>query len=95
MRGADKASGSLFSYVDLQECIPPRHLLRKLRQVVNDALAILDAEFEVFYTDFGRPVIPLKRLIRTSLLHILFPVNGRGAGSEDPAYNKEPSSTRC
>ena len=46
MRGMDETSGSLFSYVDLEERIPARHPLRKIRQVVNDALASLDAEFE-------------------------------------------------
>ena len=46
MRGVDETSGSLFSYVDLEERIPPRHPLRKTRQVVNDALASLDADFE-------------------------------------------------
>ena len=35
MRGTDETSGSLFSYVDLEERIPPRHPLRRIRQVVN------------------------------------------------------------
>jgi hypothetical protein len=34
----------------------------------------LDDEFEVLYTDFGRPSIPPERLIRASLLQILFSV---------------------
>jgi hypothetical protein len=63
MRGTDEASGSLFSFVDLEERIPTRHPLRKIRQVVNDALASLDAEFQVLYTDFGRPPIAPERLI--------------------------------
>ena len=46
MRGTDETSGSLFSYVDLEERIPARHPLRKIRQVVNEALASLDGEFE-------------------------------------------------
>ena len=74
MRGTDEASGSLFSYVDLEERIPARHPLRKIRQVVNDALASLDAEFEALYTDFGRPSIAPERLIRASLIQILFSV---------------------
>jgi len=74
MRGMDMTSGSLFSYVDLEERIPAQHPLRKIRQVVNDALASLDAAFEVLYTDFGRPSIPPERLIRASLLQILFSV---------------------
>jgi hypothetical protein len=39
MRGTDEATGSLFSYVDLEERIPARHPLRKVREIVNDALA--------------------------------------------------------
>ncbi|SMD03263.1 hypothetical protein SAMN06295998_12042 [Primorskyibacter flagellatus] len=39
MRGTDKASGSLFSYVDLEE----RHPLRLIRRIINDELASLDA----------------------------------------------------
>ena len=61
MRGTDEASGALFSYVDLEARIPARHPLRKIRQVVNDALASLDAEFEALYTDFGRPSIAPER----------------------------------
>ena len=87
MRGTDEASGSLFSYVDLEERIPPRHPLRKIRQVVNDALTSLDAEFEVLYTDFGRPSIPPERLIRASLLQILFSVRSERQLMEQMDYN--------
>lgn len=66
MRGTDKASGSLFNYVDLEARVPARHPLRKIWQVVNDALASLDAEFEALYTDFGRPSIAPERLIRAA-----------------------------
>lgn len=55
MRGTDETSGSLFSYVDFEDRIPARHLLRKNRQVVNDALANLDGVFVPLYADFGRP----------------------------------------
>ena len=87
MRGTDETSGSLFSYVDLEERIPPRHPLRKIRQVVNDALASLDADFEALYTDFGRPSIPPERLIRASLLQILFSVRSERQLMEQMAYN--------
>ncbi|AHD00047.1 transposase ISMca1 [Leisingera methylohalidivorans DSM 14336] len=63
MRGTDEASGSLFSYAGLEERIPARHPLRKIRQVVNDALASLDAGFEALYTDSGRPSIAPERPI--------------------------------
>ncbi len=47
MGGSDEMSGSLFSYVDLEERIPARLPLRKIRQVVNDALTSLDGDFDV------------------------------------------------
>ena len=74
MRGADETSGLLFSYVDLEARIPARHPSRKIRQVVNQGLASLDAEFKAVYTDFVRPSIPPERLIRASLIQILFAV---------------------
>ena len=74
MRGTDEAAGSLFSYVDLEERVPARHPLRLIRRIVNDALASLDAELDVLYTDFGRPSIAPERLIRASLLQMLFSI---------------------
>ncbi len=74
MCGTDETSGSLFSDVDLEDRIPPRHPLRKIRQVVNDALLSLDGEFAALCADFGRPSIAPERLIRASLLQILFSI---------------------
>ena len=87
MRGTDEASGSLFSYVDLEARIPARHPLRKIRQVVNEALASLDAELAAFYTDFGRPSIPPERLIRASLIQILFSVRSERKLMAQMEYN--------
>lgn len=87
MRGADETSGSLFSYVDLEGRIPARHPLRKIRQVVNEALASLDAEFEALYTDFGRPSIAPERLIRASLVQILFSIRSERQLMEQLQYN--------
>lgn len=87
MRGTDETSGSLFSYVDLKARVPARHPLRKIRQVVNDALASLDGEFAALYTDFGRPSIAPERLIRASLLQILFSVRSERQLMEQMQYN--------
>ncbi len=87
MRGTDEIGGSLFSYVDLEERIPPRHPLRRIRQVVNDALVSLDGEFAALYIDFGRPSIPPERLIRASLLQILFSVRSERQLMEQMDYN--------
>ena len=74
MRRTDEASGPLFSCVGLEARIPARHPLRKVRQVQNEALVSLDAEFEALCTDFGRPSIPPERLIRARLILVLFSV---------------------
>ena len=87
MRGADEAAGSLFSYVDLEERIPLRHPLRKVRQVVNDALTSLDGEFDRLYAAGGRPSIAPERLIRASLLRILYSVRSERQLMEQMDYN--------
>ena len=87
MRGTDEASGSLFSYVDLEERIPARHPLRKVRQIVNDALASLDAEFDRLYSAEGRPSIAPERLLRASLIQILFSVRSERQLMEQMQYN--------
>jgi transposase len=68
MRGSDERTGSLFSFVDLDERVPAKHPLRKVRQIVNDALATLDADFSKLYAAEGRPSIAPERLLRASLL---------------------------
>ena len=68
MRGSDRTSGSFFSYVDIEERIPARRPLRAIREIVNGALAALDAEFEALYEGTGRSSIAPERLLRASLL---------------------------
>jgi transposase len=74
MRGTDAATGSLFSYLNLEERVPARHPLRKVREIVNDALASRDAEFDRLYAREGRPSIAPERLLRASLIQMLFSV---------------------
>jgi len=87
MRGTDEASGALFSYVDLEERVPTNHPLRLIRRIVNDALAGLDAEFDALYTKEGRPSIAPERLVRASLLQILFGVRSERQLMEQMDYN--------
>jgi transposase len=88
MRGTDEATGPLFSYVDLEDCIPARRPLRKVRQIVNDALTSLDAEFDrLYYSAEGRPSIAPERLLRASLLQILLSVRSERQLMEQMQYN--------
>ena len=68
MRGQDGQTGSMFSYVDLEERIPVHHPLRKIRDFVNAALVALDAEFAKLYAADGRPSIAPERLLRAALI---------------------------
>ncbi|MBK1695645.1 transposase, partial [Rhodovibrio salinarum] len=71
MRGDDRRSGSLFSYVDLEQRVPSDHPLRVIRTVVDDALQELSPTFSEIYSKRGRPSIPPERLLRALLLQIL------------------------
>ena len=87
MRGTDRTTESLFSYIDLEERVPARHPLRLIRRIVNDALAGLDGDFDALYADFGRPSIAPERLIRASLLQILFSIRSERQLMEQMDYN--------
>ena len=87
MRGSDERTGSLFSFVDLEERVPHRHPLRKIRQIVNEALASLDGEFARLYSSEGRPSIAPERLLRASLLQAFFSVRSERQLMEQLDYN--------
>ncbi|MEI4486681.1 IS5 family transposase [Frigidibacter sp. MR17.14] len=87
MRGSDEATGSLFSYVDLEERVPARHPLRKIQAVVNDALRSLDSDFDRLYGGDGHPSIAPERLIRASLLQILYSIRSERQLMEQMDYN--------
>jgi transposase len=87
MRGSDKQTGSLFSYVNLEERVPTRHPLRKIKGVVDAALASLDADFAALYADEGRPSIAPERLLRASLVQILFSIRSETQLMEQLQYN--------
>lgn len=87
MRGSDERSGELFSYVDLEQRVPAKHPLRKIRQLVNDVLASLDAEFAALYSAFGRESIPPERLLRALLLQALFTIRSERQLMEQLDYN--------
>src|SRR4249919_1639892 len=87
MRGSDQTSGSLFSYVDLEERIPARHPLRTIREIANEVLASLDAAFETLYEGTGRQSIAPERLLRATLLQAFFSVRSERQLMEQIDYN--------
>jgi len=87
MRGQDGQTGSMFSYVDLEERVPLSHPLRKIREFVNAALAALDAAFAELYSADGRPSIAPERLLRAALIQILFSIRSERQLMEQMQYN--------
>jgi hypothetical protein len=82
MRGSDERPGSLFSVVDLEERVPKRHPLRKIREIANDALAALDGEVSKLYASEGRPSIAPEKLLRFVVAGILLcPLRAPAYGS--------------
>src|SRR3977135_2408954 len=87
MRGSDRTSGSLFSYVDLEARVPARHSLRTIRTLVNEVLTSLDAEFERLYEGTGRQSVAPERLLRASLLQAFYSVRSERQLMEQLDYN--------
>lgn len=74
MRGEDRTSGQLFSYVDLESRVPASHPLRTIRGLVNQSLAGLSEDFAQLYSAVGRPGIAPERLLRALLLQCFYSV---------------------
>lgn len=74
MRGRSWSARSLFSYVSLEERVPRRHPLRRVREIVDEVLASLSPRFEELYSKRGRPSVPPEHLLRALLLQVLYSV---------------------
>ena len=74
MRGSDKRSGELFSYVDLEKRVRQDHPLRAIRSLTETALEALSGDFAALYSGVGRPSIPPEKLLRAMLLQAFYSV---------------------
>jgi transposase len=87
MRGADEQSGSMFSYVSLEQRVPADHPLRAIRRITDRALAQLSPRFGTLYIHFGRPSIPPEQLLRALLLQVLYTIRSERQLMEQLDYN--------
>ena len=74
MRGADKQTGALFSYLNPDALVPRDHPLRAIRPLVNAALDELSPRFEALYSPGGRTSIAPEKLLRALLLQAFYGV---------------------
>ena len=75
MRGSDRRSGELFSYVNVEARVRSDHPLRVIRSIVNETLDALSGEFEALYVaGAGRPSIPPEMFLRAMLLQAFYTI---------------------
>jgi transposase len=87
MRGDDRQSAGMFSYIGPEERVPPDHPLRPIRDMVDTALRELSREFARLYPKTGRPSIPPEKLLRALLLQLLYSVRSERQLMEQLNYN--------
>jgi transposase len=87
MRGQQERTGSLFSYVSIEERIPASHPLRRIRKLVDQALDRLNPTFCALYASEGRPSVPPEQLLRASLLQAFYGIRSERLLLEQLDYN--------
>ena len=87
IRGDDKRQTAMFSYLTLEQRIPADHPARQIRELVDRALERMDGELEQLYSATGRPSIAPERLLRASLLMVLYSIRSERQLMEQLNYN--------
>lgn len=87
MRTPDVQQLGMFSYVSVDARVPTDHPIRRLRELVDGILAEMDGLFEQRYAKTGRPSIPPERLLRASLLQVVYSVRSERLLMEQLDYN--------
>ena len=87
MRGADRQTAAMFSYISPETLVPLDHPLQAIRPLVNAALERLSGRFEQMYAPRGRDSIAPEKLLRALLLQALFSVRSERQLMEQITYN--------
>lgn len=87
MRGELEDSEGMFSYITPAQRVPKDHPLRPIRTMVDAALKELSPTFQRLYSPIGRPSIPPERLIRASVLQMLYTIRSERQLMEQLDFN--------
>ena len=87
MRGSDRRTEGLFSYVSCESRVPVSHPLRSILPIADAALMALSEEFQQLYALNGRPSIPPEKLLRALLLQAFYSVRSERQLMEQLDYN--------
>ena len=87
MRGELEDSEGMFSYITPAQRVPKDHPLRPIRAMVDAALKEMSPTFQRLYSRIGRPSIPPERLIRASVLQMLYSIRSERQLMEQLNFN--------
>jgi transposase len=87
MRGDEKQQEAMFSYINLEQRVPPGHPLRAIRHMVDQALRDLSSHFDTLYGRGGRPSVPPEQLLRALLLQVLYGLRSERQLMEQVDFN--------
>jgi len=87
MRGEDRDTAAMFSYVSPERRVPKDHPLRAIREMVDAALKELSPRFDAMYSRTGRPSIPPEKLLRALLLQVFYTIRSERLLMEQLDYN--------
>lgn len=87
MRGSSDGQIAIFSYVSLEDRIPRNHPIRKVKQILDKALAEMDELFDSLYASKGRASIPPEQLLRALMLQVLYSIRSERQLVERLSYD--------
>jgi transposase len=87
MRGELDENAGMFSYITPAQRVPKDHPLRAIRDLVDVALKELSPVFQRLYSRIGRPSIPPEKLIRASVLQMLYTIRSERQLMEQLNFN--------
>lgn len=87
MRGKAASQKTLLLVGSVEERIPQRHPIRRIKALADEALASMGGVFEAMYARIGRPSVPPERLLKAQLLMALYSVRSDRQFCEQLDYN--------
>ena len=87
MRGAQSRQRVMLTLRGPEQCVPMEHPLRRIKQLADQALRMIEPVLEEMYSRIGRRSIPPERLLKASLLMALYSVRSERMLCEQLSYN--------
>jgi transposase len=87
MRGQKRQQVSLLTLRSPEQMVPKGHPLRRVKELADQTLAAMSADFDSMYSQVGRPSIPPERLLKSLLLIAFHSVRSERLFCEQLHYN--------